>query len=76
MVHPHTLRIHATGYRYLIFKRDSMSRKHYRAIANAIRENIELKSQREEVARALLAALKESNPRFDASRFMIAAVGE
>jgi hypothetical protein len=53
-----------------------MSRKHYRAIANAIRENIELKSQREEVARALLAALKESNPRFDASRFMIAAVGE
>jgi hypothetical protein len=53
-----------------------MSRKHYRAIANAIRENIELKSQREELARALLTALKDSNPRFDASKFMIAAVGE
>lgn len=53
-----------------------MSRKHYKAIADAIRENIPLKSQREEVAKALLPALKESNPRFDASRFMLAAVGE
>ena len=31
-----------------------MSRKHYKAIADAIRENIQLKSQREEVARAFL----------------------
>lgn len=53
-----------------------MSRKHYKAKADAIRENIQLKSQREEVARALLSALRESNPRFDASKFMLAAVGE
>ena len=55
-----------------------MSRKHFKAIAIEIeiRENIKLKSQREDVARALLAGLKESNPRFDASRLMIAAVGE
>ena len=53
-----------------------MSRKHFKAIANAIRENIELKSQREEVARALISELRESNPRFDASKFMLAAVGE
>lgn len=53
-----------------------MSRKHYKAIADAIRENIQLKSQREEVARALLSALRESSPRFDASKFMLAAVGE
>lgn len=58
------------------FKRNSMSRKHFKAIADAIRENIELKSKREEVAKALLSALKESNPRFDANRFMLAAVGE
>lgn len=53
-----------------------MSRKHFKAIADAIRENIELKSQREEVAKALLFALRKSNPRFDASRFMLAAIGE
>ena len=53
-----------------------MSRKHFKAIADAIRENIELKSQREEVAKALISALKESNPRFDVNKFMLAAVGE
>ena len=53
-----------------------MSRKHFKAIADAIRENIELKSRREEVAKALLYALSESNPRFDANKFMLAAVGE
>ena len=53
-----------------------MSRKHYEAIAEAIRENIQLKSQREELAKALLSALRESNPRFDASKFMLAAVGD
>lgn len=53
-----------------------MSRKHFKAIADAIRENIQLKSQREEVARALLSVLREGNPRFDASKFMLAAVGE
>lgn len=53
-----------------------MSRKHYKAIADAIRENIQSRSQREEMARALLSALKESNPRFDAYRFLQAAVGE
>lgn len=53
-----------------------MSRKHFKAIVEAIRENIEPKSQREEVAKALLSALRESNPRFDASKFMLTAVGE
>lgn len=52
-----------------------MSRKHFKAIADAIREHIELKSQREEVAKALIFALRERNPRFDASEFMLAAVG-
>ncbi len=53
-----------------------MSRKHYKAIAEAIRENIHIKSQREELAKALLQALKDSNPRFDATRFLHAATGE
>jgi hypothetical protein len=53
-----------------------MSRKHYKAIAEAIRKNIQCKTQREEVARALLSALIGSNPRFDVSRFLHAAVGE
>jgi hypothetical protein len=53
-----------------------MSRKHYKAIAEAIRENIHCKERREELARALLPALRESNSRFDSSRFMAAAVGD
>ena len=53
-----------------------MSRKHFKAIADAIRENIKLKSKREEVAKALISVLKESNPRCDVNKFMLAAVGE
>jgi hypothetical protein len=52
-----------------------MSRKHYKAFAEAIRENIQNKELREELARAILPALKEGNPRFDSSRFITAAVG-
>ncbi len=53
-----------------------MSRNHFKAIADAIRENIELKSQREVLARAILSALKEGNYRFDVGKFLLAAVGE
>ena len=52
-----------------------MSRKHYKAIAEAIHKNIPDKNLRQELAKALLSALKEGNPRFDVSKFMIAAVG-
>ncbi len=52
-----------------------MSRKHFIAIAQAIRENIHDKAQREAIAHALLPALKGSNPNFNASRFLDAAVG-
>lgn len=53
-----------------------MSRKHFQSIAQAIRENINSKELRQEVARALLQVLREDNPRFDCNRFMLAAVGE
>ena len=53
-----------------------MSRKHFKAIADAIRENIEPKCQREEVAKTLISALRDSSPGFDANKFMLAAVGE
>jgi hypothetical protein len=52
-----------------------MSRKHFIAIAQAIRENIQDKQQRKAVADALLPALKASNPDFNATRFLDAAVG-
>jgi hypothetical protein len=52
-----------------------MSRKHYKAIAEAIREGFNTKELREEVARALLNALRSDNPRFDTCRFIAAAVG-
>jgi hypothetical protein len=52
-----------------------MSRKHFIAIAQAIRENIQDKQQRQAVASALLQALKASNPDFNATRFLDAAVG-
>lgn len=51
-----------------------MLRKHYKAIAEAIRENIQSKELREELARAILPALRDSNPRFDSCRFLTAAV--
>ena len=53
-----------------------MSRKDFIAIALAIRENIVSIEQREALARAIIPALRQSNPRFDSERFMAAAVGE
>lgn len=52
-----------------------MTRKHFVAIARAIRENITDRTQREAIARALIPALSESNPHFIQQRFMDAAVG-
>jgi hypothetical protein len=53
-----------------------MSRKHFVAIARAIRENIPDKAQRQAVASALLPALRASNPNFSTSKFVSAAVGD
>ena len=52
-----------------------MTRKDFVALAQAIRENIISKEQREILAEALVPALRDSNSRFDANRFMMAAVG-
>lgn len=52
-----------------------MSRKHFIAIAEAIRNNIQEKAQREAVANALIPALKASNPNFNSTRFMDACLG-
>jgi hypothetical protein len=52
-----------------------MSRKHYKAIAEAIREGFNTKELREEVSRVLMDALRADNPRFDSCRFLTAAVG-
>jgi hypothetical protein len=52
-----------------------VSRKHFIAIAQAIRENINDKAQREAIANALLPALRASNPNFNTSTFLEAAVG-
>jgi hypothetical protein len=51
-----------------------MSRKHFIAIAEAIRQNIQDKAQRKAVAEALLSALRASNPNFNTSKFLEAAV--
>lgn len=53
-----------------------MSRKHFVALARAIRENIHDRAEREAVAKALLPALRESNPNFNGQRFLDAAVGD
>ena len=52
------------------------SRKLFVALAKAIQESIGSVEQREALARAIIPALRESNPRFDSGRFMAAAVGE
>lgn len=52
-----------------------MSRKHFIAIAQAIRENIADPVQRSAVAQALLPVLRASNPNFNTTKFMDAAVG-
>lgn len=53
-----------------------MSRKDFIAIADAIRQSITDKGQREAVARALLPALRSGNPNFKPERFITAAVGD
>jgi hypothetical protein len=52
-----------------------MSRKHFVAIARAIRDNIHDRSEREAMAKALLPALREANPNFNTAKFLEAAVG-
>lgn len=52
-----------------------MSKKHFVAIASAIRQNIATAVEREAIARALLPALRESNPNFNARKFLDAAIG-
>lgn len=51
-----------------------MSRKHFIALAEAIRSNIASRQEREAVARALLPALRESNPNFNTGKFLEAAL--
>ncbi len=51
-----------------------MTRKHFIAIAEAIRQSISSKVERDAVARALIPALRSANPNFDPRRFVEAAV--
>lgn len=53
-----------------------MSRKHFIAIATAIRQNITTAAEREAIAHALLPALRESNPNFNCRKFLDAAIGQ
>ena len=52
-----------------------MSRKHFIALAEAIRKNISSRGEREAVARALIPALREANPNFKTDKFLDAAIG-
>ena len=54
----------------------NMTRKHFVLLADAIRQNIANKQERQTLAKALMPALLASNPNFNAARFMNAAVGE
>ncbi len=53
-----------------------MTRKHFIAIAKAIRTCIKSVEDRESIARELLPALKASNPSFDSQRFLNACLGQ
>lgn len=53
----------------------NMSRKDFIAIAAAIRESLAEAETRRAVANALLPALRASNARFNADKFLAAAVG-
>lgn len=53
-----------------------MTRKDFIAIATAIRRHIADTDTRRTVAEALLPALRASNDRFNAQRFINAVVGE
>ena len=53
-----------------------MSRKHFQAIAAAIRTGIASKAEREAIARALIPALHAANPNFKTEKFIEACIGE
>lgn len=53
-----------------------MTRKHFIALADAIRTNITSKSEREAVAKVLIPALKQANQNFNVSKFLDACIGE
>ena len=53
-----------------------MTRKHFNAIAEAIRISIPSRTEREAIAKALVPALRSANPKFSTDRFISAAVGE
>ena len=52
-----------------------MTRKHFIAIAAAIRTSITSRTERVAIARALVPALGTSNERFNAQKFLEAAIG-
>ncbi len=52
-----------------------MTRKHFIAVAEAIRTSITSREEREAVARALIPALSESNPNFSKEKFIDACIG-
>ncbi len=53
-----------------------MTRKHFIAIAKAIRSSIASKAEREAMAKALVPALLAANSKFRTDRFIEDAVGE
>ena len=52
-----------------------MTRKHFIAIAAAIRTSITSRTEREAIARALVPALRAANPNFNTELFIDACVG-
>jgi hypothetical protein len=52
-----------------------MTRKHFQAIAEAIRQNINDAVTRRAVAQALIPALQQANANFNVQRFIDACVG-
>lgn len=52
-----------------------MTRKHFVLIAEAIRNSVADVEARRRLAEALMPALRASNDRFDAGKFLRAAVG-
>jgi hypothetical protein len=52
-----------------------MTRKHFKALADAIRQNVIDTAQRKALAEALLPALRASNDRFNTQKFLEAATG-